>query len=292
MTHKSLGKQVLSLALSCAALVVLSGCRHEETVAIATADQVVAAEEAEQSLVSSEDVSTVETAPLVSKESVTPVPYRSPVVTPPRPTAPSSPRPVSPKPVYAQYPPPIATVSPPPPPKPVLVTVPVGTVLRVEIEDHLSSHTSQVGQQFYATITQDIAAEGRVAIRRGSTVIGRVTEADPAKKIGGRAHLSLEFETLDLGSGQRRPMSAQFAQAGKSQTTKDAAIIGGSTIGGAIIGEAIEDGEGGVVGAILGGLGGAYAAKKTKAKPVEVPAGTRVDLELTQPITLEIYPGS
>ena len=162
--------------------------------------------------------------------------------------------------------------------------------MRVRLDNHLSSHSSQVGQQFTGSVIQDIAAEGRVAIRQGATVIGRVTEAEPAKKIGGRARLSLAFDSLDLGSGQTRPMSAQFAQKGKSQTAKDAAIIGGSTIGGAIIGEAIEDGEGGVIGAIVGGLGGAYAAKKTKAKPVEVPAGTVLDLELTQPITLEVFP--
>ena len=45
-----------------------------------------------------------------------------------------------------------------------------------------------------------------------------------------------------------------------------------------------------MIGAVVGGLGGAYAAKKTKAKPVEVPAGTIVDLELTAPMTVEIYP--
>ena len=112
----------------------------------------------------------------------------------------------------------------------MLVTVPVGTVLRVRIDDHLSSHTSSVGQQFHGTVIQDVAAEGRVAVRSGSTVIGRVTEATPAQKIGGRARLSLDFDTLEVGSVQR-PMSAQFGQAGKSQTAKDAAIIGGSTNG-------------------------------------------------------------
>jgi hypothetical protein len=280
MTERKAAKCFLSVLTGALVLFVLVGCRHEETVVIASADPIETAVE--------ENASAEPGDSAHSNESVTPIPYRSPVVTEPRSTVPNQAS-ASPRAVLAQYSPPAPKPAPAPRPTPVLVTVPVGTLVRVQIENHLSSHTSQVGQQFSATITQDVAAEGRVAIQRGARVLGRVTEAEPAKKIGGRARLSLDFETLDLGSGQQRPMSAQFAQAGKSQTAKDAAIIGGSTIGGAIIGEAIEDGEGGVIGAIVGGLGGAYAAKKTKAKPVEVPAGTMVDLELTQPITLEIY---
>ena len=45
-----------------------------------------------------------------------------------------------------------------------------------------------------------------------------------------------------------------------------------------------------MIGAVVGGLGGAYAAKKTRAKPVEVPVGTVVALELTAPMTFELDP--
>ena len=284
MTGKRVAGGIYSLVIGATLLTIATGCRHEETIAIGNLDST----NAESPKTGTEP--TVEQAgmPVATAPAVTPIPYRSPVPVQPRAAAPEPQAAVQP--VYAQYPAPVAKVSPPPRPTPVVITVPAGTVMRVRLEDFLSSHTSQVGQRFSGTVVQDIAAEGRVAVRSGSQVLGRVTEADPAKKIGGRARLSLDFETLDLGSGQTRPMSAQFAQAGKSQTAKDAAIIGGSTIGGAVIGEAIEDGEGGVIGAIVGGLGGAYGAKKTKAKPVEVPAGTIVDLELTQPITLELYP--
>lgn len=287
MSQKMLERAVFSVVVGVAMLMGVAGCRHEETVAIAEIDPTDSA--AQNESIAVDDQSAVEEIAAVPAEAaVTPVSYRQPVAAQPS-VASQDPPPV-PQPVQAQHPAPVAQAPPPPPrPKPVLVTVPVGTVLRVRMDDHLSSHTSSVGQQFRGTVIQDVAAEGRVAIRSGSTVIGHVTEATPAKKIGGRARLSLDFDTLDVGSGQRRPISAQFAQAGKSQTAKDAAIIGGSTIGGAIIGEAINDGEGGVIGAIAGGLGGAYAAKKTKAKPVEVPAGTIVDLELTAPITFEIY---
>ena len=266
------------MVLSCFGALVLGGCRRTEMVTIASADstvdmQVESVEGQSGSSSPAANTSGIAIVP-VSSPAVQPVPYHRPVVTPA---------------VFSQV---VSTRYEPAGTRSTLVTVPAGTVLRVELKDYLSSHTSQVGQRFYGSIDQDVAADGQVAIERGSVVVGRVSEAEPAKKIGGRARLSLEFENLELPSGQRRAIEAQFAERGKSSTAKDAAIIGGSTIGGAVIGEAIEDGEGGVIGAIVGGLGGAYAAKKTKAKPVEVPAGTILNLELTEPLTLEIFPRS
>lgn len=288
--HSKTYRKGIFFLLGCAALaVILGNCRRTEPSAVESAESTPI--ESDQMLDSSDQAAVDSPEASSEIESVTPVPYRAPVVVEPTVSAAQTRDTPPARPEMAQYPQAAPRSEPPPRPTPVLVTVPAGTLLRVRIDDHLSSHSSQVGQQFSGTITQDVAAEGRVAIRQGATVIGRVTEAEPAKKIGGRARLSLDFESIELGAGQTRPMSARFAQAGKSQTAKDAAIIGGSTIGGAIIGEAIEDGEGKVIGAIVGGLGGAYAAKKTKAKPVEVPVGTLLDLELTEPITLEIFPG-
>ena len=42
------------------------------------------------------------------------------------------------------------------------------------------------------------------------------------------------------------------------------------------------------IGAIIGGVAGTVAAKKTKGKPVEVPAGTMLTLTLTQPLTVQV----
>jgi hypothetical protein len=177
-----------------------------------------------------------------------------------------------------------------PAPEPVLLTVPAGTLVVVEFQESLSSHTSQVGQEFRTRITQAVAAQGGIAIPAGSTLLGEVTEAEPAQKVGGRARLSLDFHSLYLPSGQTYPVTAVFSDKGKSQTGKDAAIIGGATLGGAILGNAVDPGEGTKIGAIVGGVAGAIAAKKTKGKPVEVPAGTVMTLELSQPVTIEVTP--
>lgn len=166
-------------------------------------------------------------------------------------------------------------------------TVPVGTQVVVELDNTLSSAESQPGDTFQAHVTQDVVMDGVVVIPTGSTVFGEVTQAE-GPKIGGRAKLTLAFRTLEVSSGDSVPFGADFAQVGKSERAKDAAIIGGSTIGGAILGEAVDEGEGTVVGAIVGGVAGALGAKKTEGKPLVLVDGTELTLQLTRPVTLEV----
>jgi len=199
-------------------------------------------------------------------------------------TQPSSPpvRASSPVQVSVERPVPAAV-----PAKPTLVTIPARSILAVELDKTLSSHTSQVGENFRAFLVQDVTAEGQIALPMDSIVLGRVTEAKPAKKVGGRARLSLEFYSIQMPNGQQAPLEVVFAEAGRSQTTKDAAIIGGSTLGGAVIGHAVNKGEGTAIGAIVGGLAGAAVANETRAKPVVVNSGSILTLELIEPLTVE-----
>jgi hypothetical protein len=168
------------------------------------------------------------------------------------------------------------------------VTVPPGTVVQLRFSETVSSRYSSVGDAFRTTVDQDVRIADAVAIPAGSVIIGRVTEAHQPQKVGGRARLSLEFTAIELPSGESESIEAVFARRGKSENLEDAAIIAGSTLGGAVLGEAVHEGEGGVIGGILGGIGGAVAASKTRAKPVEVPAGTVMAVELVRPVTLEV----
>ena len=173
-------------------------------------------------------------------------------------------------------------------PEPVPVVVPAGTVLVLRLQDTLSSHETPDGAAFSGHVTQEVSVDGHVAVPAGSIVRGNVLEARAAKKIGGRPILSLSFNELVTPDGQTVGISAHLAQAGRSEVAKDAAIIGGSTIGGAIIGEAIHEGEGGTVGAIAGAIGGTVGALKTKGKPVVLPAGTPLNIALDGAVTVEV----
>ncbi|HVR30201.1 MAG TPA: hypothetical protein VMS86_11795 [Thermoanaerobaculia bacterium] len=168
------------------------------------------------------------------------------------------------------------------------LTVPPGTVVQLRFSETVSSRSSATGAAFRTTVDEDVVIEDAIVIPAGSVVIGRVTEAHQPQGVGGRARLSLEFTALELPSGESAPIDAVFARRGRSENLKDAAIIAGSTLAGVVLGEEIDKGEGGVVGGILGGIGGAVAASKTKGKPVEIPAGTVMAVELVRPVTLEV----
>ena len=211
-------------------------------------------------------------------------PQQQPTEPIPPPTAP----PASPT---ATVVPPTPTMVPPTPtPAPIRVTVPAGSLVTVEFLERLSSHDSSVGQGFTARVVDPVRVDGRVAIPAGAIVTGTVTEAKPAKKVGGSSRLGLEFDELELPGGGSEPIAATFSSKGKSSTGRDVAIIAGAAAGGAILGNQTIDKDGGTKGALIGAAAGAIAASQTRAKPVVIEAGTVTNLELSEPVVL-LIPG-
>jgi hypothetical protein len=173
------------------------------------------------------------------------------------------------------------------------VTVPSGTVLAVEFNETLSSASSQVGDRFTARVVDPVSVDGAVVIAPGSTVVGRIVEAVPAKKIGGTARLNLEFTELELRSGADSPISASYHSKAKSQVKKDAATIGGATAGGAILGRIIghkegEEARGTAIGAVVGGAVGTGIAASNRGQEVTIPEGMTVQIELDSPLTVSV----
>ncbi len=190
-------------------------------------------------------------------------------------------------------PPPVAAAEPPPQPEPIIKTVPAGTAIEVSFLDGVSSKSSQAGDSFRARVAKDVLQDGIVVIPAGSVVVGSVTEAVSLKKIGGQAKLALAFNKLELTSGRSAPISASFAETGKSETGKDAATIGGATAGGAVLGRMLSKGDRGkgtVLGAIVGAAAGTAIASKTQGQEVEIPAGTAITLKLDQAAQVTVRP--
>jgi len=122
----------------------------------------------------------------------------------------------------------------------VEVVVPAGTALDIEFDSPIASNTVAGGSTFATRVTNDILVGEVLAIPAGALVHGTVTEAVPAKKIGGQARLALSFDHLKLATGEQIPIAAAFAVATKSQTGKDAATIGGAAAGGAVLGNVLD----------------------------------------------------
>ncbi|MEA2563768.1 MAG: hypothetical protein QOH06_5272 [Acidobacteriota bacterium] len=167
-------------------------------------------------------------------------------------------------------------------PAPLVVNVPAGTVMEVELLEGLSSQTSEVGDIFRARVASDVASDGAVGIPAGSEIVGVVAEAVPLGKVGGRAKLVLKFTDLVLPNGKTVPIDASLVQQGTNETRKDAATIGGAAAGGAILGRVLskkDRSKGTVIGAIIGAAAGAVLASRN-GDEVVIPEGTRLDLKL------------
>jgi type IV secretory pathway VirB10-like protein len=178
-------------------------------------------------------------------------------------------------------------------PRTINLTLPAGTPLDVEFTDRLASNTSAVGDTFRVRVANDIREDGVVAIPRGSEIVGVVTEAVPLPRVGGQAKLALKFTDLVLPSGSTVPIRASFVQAGRSETGRDAATVGGAAAGGAILGRILNKGsrsKGAVIGAIIGAVAGTAIASKTPGEEVVIPEGSVVGLKLNDSIEVRARP--
>lgn len=176
----------------------------------------------------------------------------------------------------------------------IALTVPQGTMFDVEILDPLSSETSLVGDRFRARLIGDMVVDGEVAVPAGSVAHGSVTEVRAAKKIGGQAMLAVQFDTLELPSGDSAACRASLAQAGKKQTSKDAATIGGATAGGALLGRLIDKKhgtKGTLIGAVVGAAVGTAIASENEGDPVALDAGAVIGLTLEEPVHVVLENG-
>jgi hypothetical protein len=169
------------------------------------------------------------------------------------------------------------------------VTVPAGTTLTAEVTDGASSATAQVGDSVSARVAADVYAGGVLAIPAGSRLSGTVTDAQGLRRVGGRARLAVRFDSVELPNGTNAPIYAAWTAQGRNETGRDAATIGGSAAGGAVLGRVLGGGrhrdehtaKGAVVGAILGTV---IASRNNRGGEVELPAGTTVDLTLADSV--------
>ena len=179
-------------------------------------------------------------------------------------------------------------------PAPAAVTpvlVPVGTNLKVRLNDTLSSKDSRVGDRFSATVIDPVRfSEG--------TAHGHIKSILKSGKVQGRTTMNLAFDSIDLpGDPAKHGIlhgyvtriyatnartdeegGVQSESRGK-QTLKRSGI--GATAG-AIIGGIAGGGKGAAIGLILGGAGGAGSLAINGHKELKIESGTEMLVHVTR----------
>jgi hypothetical protein len=166
------------------------------------------------------------------------------------------------------------------------VTIPQGTLLQLRTSEGVATKNAKDGQPVQLTLITDVTSGGVLAIPRGATFHGVVTESKKAGELGGSAVLALTLTSLDLGGQSYQLNSDQFKVKGPNKAGETVGNTVGGAVIGTIIGCAVGRGVGCAVGAGAGAAGGAAITAATPGPGVWIPAEAQVSFHLTAPITV------
>jgi len=172
----------------------------------------------------------------------------------------------------------------------VVPLVPVGTDLKVRINDTLTSKESRVGDRFTATVIDPSRFDE-------ARVYGHVSSIQKSGKVKGRTSMNLAFDSVELRDGRKGVLHGYVTRvysddSGKAdneggiesgsrtkQTVKRAGI--GATVG-AIVGGIAGGGKGAAIGLIVGGAGGAGSLAVQGSKELKIESGTEMLVHVTR----------
>jgi hypothetical protein len=177
---------------------------------------------------------------------------------------------------------------PPPPPPPRPLVVPAETVISVVLDQAVGSKISTPGQAFSATVQSPISVDGKTAIPKGARASGVVKDAKPAGRFKGGAQLSLTLTSVTVKNEDYNIQTTAPSESSKGKGKRTAAIVGGGTGGGALIGGLAGGGKGALIGGLIGAAAGAGGAGLTGNRDITLPAETVLSFKLVDP--LEIKP--
>jgi hypothetical protein len=170
---------------------------------------------------------------------------------------------------------------------PQTLTLPAGTVVRVRIDEWISTDRNATGDNFSAVLDQPIVVNGWVVARRDQAETGRVSIVKQGGHGGGASQLGVELPELTLVDGQQVALQTQLFQtsAGNSEGRNVAAV--GTTTGlGAVIGGIAGGGTGAAIGAGVGATAGIIGVMSTPGRPTVIPPETVLSFRLQAPVTI------
>jgi hypothetical protein len=168
----------------------------------------------------------------------------------------------------------------------IAVTVPLGALVRIRINQTLSSAQAKPGEAFDGIVVNDVIADGAVAIPRGATVQGNVVDAKKSGALAGRGELSLQLTHVTLGGRSYPIVSDVWGRDTRDKTVQsvNSTVAGGAV--GALVGAAAGGGPGAAIGAGVGGLLGLGSSAASGSGQVYVPSEGLLTFHLAQPATV------
>src|SRR5579872_2666412 len=95
------------------------------------------------------------------------------------------------------------------------VTIPQGTEITARLTDSLDSGQIHVGDAVALSVLEDLKIQNAVVIPSGAIVMGHVTQAKGARKMGRGGKIEISFETVTAADGTKVPVSGESTAKGK-----------------------------------------------------------------------------
>jgi hypothetical protein len=182
------------------------------------------------------------------------------------------------------------TRTPKPAPTPTRISVPVGSNLKVRLNETLSSKESRVGDRFTVTVIDPVKYNE-------ATINGHISSINKSGKIKGRTSMNLDFDSITMPDGRTGTLHGYVSRvygddAGRADNeggvesgsrTKQAIKRGGiGAAAGAIIGGIAGGGKGAAIGLLIGGAGGAGSLAVQGSKELKIENGTEMLITVTR----------
>jgi hypothetical protein len=169
----------------------------------------------------------------------------------------------------------------------LFITIPRGSTLPLETRTPVDSATTRPRTTLVAELVEPVTIEGHEALPAGARVEGRVKDVRSAEEAGGRGRLTLEFSTATLPEGSRVRFDSEpvelVAPPPRPPKKQKGGLAGAWDKVASAVGDIVREvkGEGD-----SGRVSGAHAVEGRAGTDVEVPAGTTLDVRITQDVVV------
>ena len=171
-------------------------------------------------------------------------------------------------------------------------TLIAGTSIVAALQSTLETGKNRVGDKVELRTLEDIRINEMTVVPAGATINGEVTHIDPAGRIAGGAELTLRFTELVMNDGKTYAISAApIRLEGKGDAKESAIEIGGGAVAGGVIGGILGGKDDIGKGAAAGAVVGTGVAVATKGDQIVLPAGQKLRVSLSEPVSIETKSG-